>query len=247
MMTRLQKILARAGIASRRGAEELIRTGHVRVNGAIRSELGTRADPASDDIRVDGKRVRLPSESLLLIGHKPAGVVTSMGDPQGRPNIQTIWPKLPRGVFPVGRLDFNSTGLLLLTNDGDLAHRLLHPSHGVVKTYWVKIASAPSERSLQRLREGVRLEDGKTAPARVRLLRTLEKKAWIEISIHEGRSHQVRRMCDAVGILVDKLKRTAFGPLKLAGLPPGGLRPLTAREAGEVRKVLGVAEPSGKA
>jgi 23S rRNA pseudouridine2605 synthase len=237
MKVRLQKILARAGVASRRGAEELIRSGRVLVNGKILGELGARADPIADEIRVDGERVPHPSHLFYLMGYKPTGVLTSMGDPQGRPTIRSLWPTLPKGAFPVGRLDFNSSGLLLLTNDGSLAQDLLHPRFKVSKRYRVKVRGFPDERSLTRLRQGVNLKDGMTAPADVRILQSLEKKLWLDVRITEGRFHQVRRMCEAVRLSVEKLVRTEFGPLKLGRLRPGEIRLLTLLEITELKKL----------
>lgn len=245
MRVRLQKILARAGVASRRGAEELIRCGRVSVNGKIETELGSRADPALDDIRLDGERVRRPEHLFYIMGHKPRGVLTSMADPRKRPTIRTLWPALPKGAFPVGRLDFHSSGLLLLTNDGELAGNLLHPRYKVRKSYLVKVRGHAEEKSLARLRRGVKLEDGLTAAADVRIVHALEKKSWIEVSITEGRYREVRRMCEAVGLFVEKLVRSEFGPLKLGKLRPGEVRLLTVREIQSLKKACSNAPHRG--
>jgi pseudouridine synthase len=241
MMERLQKIIAHAGLASRREAEQWIREGRVAVNGVVVRELGARADPRADSIKVDGKRIRQPTRPLYFAFHKPAGVVTSLADPQGRPDL-TQFLKNParQRVYPVGRLDFNSTGLLLLTNDGELAQRLMHPRFGVTKVYRVKLSACPALEDLARLRKGIRLEDGITAPARVRVLEKLKKNAWVEIELHEGRKREVRRMFMALGYFVEKLVRVRFGAVALGRLAPGELRPLTAGEVAQLKESVGL-------
>jgi len=222
---RLAKYLAHAGIASRRAAEEVIRDGRVTVGGA------TVTDPARDvdddsGVAVDGEPVAPARERLVYAVHKPAGVVSTARDTHGRPTVVELAPKGAGRLYPVGRLDADSTGLILLTNDGELAHRLTHPRFGVPKTYRAKVRGRPSEQDLVRLREGVELDDGRTAPARARRVDGQE----IELVITEGRKRQVRRMLEAVGHPVIELRRVAFGPLRLGTLKPGSARRLTAKE-----------------
>jgi 23S rRNA pseudouridine2605 synthase len=235
-MERLQKILARSGLGSRREAERFIQQGRVTVNGAV-ATLGARADLYRDKIKVDGKLIRQPSP-LYYLFHKPKGLITSMHDPQGRPSLgDWLEPLGKRGrLFPVGRLDFNSSGLLLLTNDGELAQRLTHPRYGIRRTYRVKLNACPSGRELELLRKGIQLEDGVTAPARVRIAQTLKKNAWLEVEIHEGRYREVRRMFQALGYLVEKLIRVRFGPIRLGSLAPGQGRPLLPAEIIALKK-----------
>jgi len=238
---RLQKILSRAGMASRREAEKWIQEGRVAVNGKVVKKLGSQADASRDKIKVDGKLIPEFSR-LYYIFNKPGGVITSMGDPQGRPNLgEWLKPLRKRGhIFSVGRLDFNSSGLLLLTNDGELAQRLTHPRYEVKKNYRVKISARPSEKELDRLRRGVRLKDGKTSPARVRILQLLRKNAWVEVEIHEGRYHEVRRMFEAIGYFVEKLIRVRFGPVHLGSLGPGEMRRLSREEISALKKTVGI-------
>lgn len=221
---RLQKVLARAGMGSRRACDDIIAAGRVTVDGEI-AVLGARVDPATAVVLVDGVRVGVAEGLVHYLAHKPVGVITTADDPQGRPTAVDLVPPSPR-VFPVGRLDADSEGLLLLTNDGDLTHRLTHPSFGVEKEYLAEVASSPGRGALRRLREGVELEDGITAPARVSLLddRTLR------VVIHEGRNRQVRRMCEAVGSPVLRLVRTRIGPITDRDLAAGGWRPLRVEE-----------------
>lgn len=237
---RLQKILSRAGIASRRAAEEMIRQGRVQVNGETVTRLGTTADPYRDRITVDGRLVDVTSTPrLYFLLHKPVGVVSTLKDPQGRPTVRELLKGVRERVFPVGRLDYHSAGLLLLTNDGELAERLLHPRSQVPRTYHVKIAGYPTLEVLRTLRSGVRLTDGTlTAPARVRILRASERKTWLEMTLQEGRNREVRRMWEAVGYEVEKLIRVRFGPLVLADLPPGGYRPLQPAEIRALKRAV---------
>jgi 23S rRNA pseudouridine2605 synthase len=223
---RLQKILAHAGLGSRRAAEALIATGRVRVNGEV-ARLGDRADPGTDRIEVDGAVVGVRPGLVHYLLNKPAGVVTTASDPQGRPTVVGLVPAEPR-VFPVGRLDAETEGLLLLTNDGELAHRLTHPSFGVEKEYLAAVEGRPTRGVLRRLREGVDLDDGRTAPARASLV----GDRLLRITVHEGRKRQVRRMCDAVGLPVRRLVRVRIGPISDRRLAPGEWRPL---EQDEVR------------
>jgi 23S rRNA pseudouridine2605 synthase len=227
---RLNAYLARAGVASRRGADELIRAGRVRVNG-VSGELNTTAG-RRDVVEVDGERVRLQRLAHVLL-HKPAGVVTTARDPQGRRTVVALVPSDPR-VVPVGRLDADTTGALVLTNDGDLAHRLAHPRYGVPKVYEADVDDSVSRETLERLRAGVELEDGPTAPAGARRLAPRR----IELTLHEGRTHQVKRMCEAVGLAVRRLHRSRYAGLDLAGLEAGEWRELTAAEVAELRRAV---------
>jgi 23S rRNA pseudouridine2605 synthase len=225
---RLQKVLARAGLGSRRACEELIDEGRVRVNGEV-ATLGRRVDPEHDRVTVDGVTLPVRPGLVYYLLNKPAKVVTTAHDPQGRATVVDLVPDEPR-VFPVGRLDWDTEGLLLLTNDGELAHGLTHPSRGVPKTYLAEVAGVPGKAALRRLRDGVDLEDGRTAPARARLTQTTPTGAALEVVIHEGRNRQVRRMCEAVGHPVRRLVRTRFGPLRDHSLAPGEWRPLKSAE-----------------
>jgi pseudouridine synthase len=235
-MERLQKVLARAGVASRRAAERLIVEGRVRVNGEIVTRLGTSIDPEHDAVRVDGRRIRTESRGhhRYLVMNKPRGVMTTLSDPEGRPTIADLLPRQRARVFPVGRLDFQSEGLLLLTDDGELAEALMHPRNKVPKTYLAKVRGEPSTEALARLRRGVRLDGRPTLPARVALSKP-GANAWVELTIVEGRKHQVRRMLDAVGHPVVKLRRIRYGSLALGDLAPGEVRSLTPRELAQLR------------
>lgn len=237
MEERLQKILACAGIASRREAEKYITAGRVSVNGKIITELGRKFDPYYSRIKVDGKPITLESK-VYYIFNKPRGVVTTMFDPQNRRSIKDFVKNLTERVFPVGRLDYNTEGLLLLTNDGNLAQALMHPSHEVIKTYLVKVPGIVPQEKLDLLRLGINLEDGLTAPAIVNL-RNYDYEhncTSFDISIHEGRNRQVRRMCDFIGFPVRDLKRIKMGPLKLGNLGRGKFRTLTEEELIELKK-----------
>jgi 23S rRNA pseudouridine2605 synthase len=238
---RLQKVLAQAGLGSRRSCEELIADGRVTVNGEV-ATLGTRADPEVDAIEVDGARVGVRQGLVHYLLNKPKGVVTTASDPQGRPTVVEIVPAEPR-VYPVGRLDVDTEGLLVLTNDGELAHRLTHPSYGVDKEYLADVEGAPSRGALRRLREGVDLDDVRTAPARVSLV----GDHTLRITIHEGRNRQVRRMCEAVGHPVRRLVRVRIGPLADRRLPPGEWRPLTQAEVRELERAAAGVRPGGRA
>jgi 23S rRNA pseudouridine2605 synthase len=229
---RLNAYLARAGVASRRRADELIRAGRVRVNGAP-GELNTVVGK-SDVVEVDGARVQRQRLAYALL-HKPADAVTTAHDPQGRRTVVELVPDEPR-VVPVGRLDADTTGALLLTNDGDLAHRLAHPRYGVPKVYEAQVDGSPSADALARLREGVELDDGVTAPAEARML----APGRIELTLHEGRKHQVKRMCETVGHPVRRLHRSRYAGLDLEGLEPGEWRELTADEVAALRVLVGL-------
>ncbi|HEY3809968.1 MAG TPA: pseudouridine synthase [Acidimicrobiales bacterium] len=237
---RLQKVLAQRGLGSRRTCEELIAAGRVHVNGVV-AELGRRVDPETDRVTVDGVPVAVRPGLVYYVCNKPAGVVSTAADPQGRPMVTGLVPAVPR-VHAVGRLDADSEGLLLLTNDGDLTFRLTHPSFGVEKEYLVAVEGTPKPGALRRLREGVELGDGRTAPARVA---RVEPNA-LRITIHEGRNRQVRRMCDAVGHPVRRLVRTRIGPLRVGTLAPGEWRELSPAEVRAVERAATarpVAEP----
>lgn len=227
---RLQKWLARCGLGSRRACEQLIEQGRVLVNGQ-KATLGMKVDPEQDTILVDGKPVREPPKPVYLILHKPRGFVTTRSDPHAKRTIMELIADVPVPVFPVGRLDADSEGLLLLTNDGELANRLLHPRYKMPKTYRVWVKGLPGESALRALREGVMLEEGRTSPAKVRLLKAAPLESLLEITLREGRKRQIRRMCQAVGHPVRRLVRIAFGPLRLPrDLPPGKWRWLTQEE-----------------
>lgn len=237
MLERIQKIIAQAGIASRREAERLILAGKVTLNGKVVDELGTKVDTDNDYIKVNGKLITRPEPKSYLILYKPSGYVTTTNDPEGRPTIMELLQKVKVRVFPVGRLDFDTEGLMLCTNDGELAHKLQHPSHEVPKTYLAKVDGVPTKEEIIRLRQGIRLEDGMTAPARVKIIRKLEANTWVEIIIHEGRNRQVKRMFDAIGHSVIKLKREGFDFLELGDLKPGDFRHLTAEEIKKLKEI----------
>ena len=236
MQERLQKILSQAGVASRRKAEELIRAGRVLVNGKVVTELGSKADPDQDFIKVDGKLVRqAPRVFLYLMLNKPKGCVTTTSDPQGRPTVTELLGRYRSRVYPVGRLDYQSEGLLLFTNDGEFAHRVLSAKSRIPKTYRVKINGNPSNEDLQKLRAGVRLDGKATAPTKLRRIKAGDNP-WFEVTLIEGRNNQIRRMFRRRGFLVEKLKRIKIGPLALAKLPMGKSRRLTEAEIERLRR-----------
>ncbi len=236
MEERVQKIIAAAGIASRRAAEQIILDGRVKVNGKVVTELGTKADPDKDHIKVDGKLINPQQPKTYVMLNKPVGYVTTMSDPEGRPVVSDLLKGVRVRVYPVGRLDYDTEGLLLLTNDGDFAHLVTHPRHELPKTYLVKVKGVLEDRDVESLERGVFLKDGKTAPARVRKLRKEEANSWVEITIHEGRKRQVRRMIDHTGRSVIKLKRMRIGSLDLGDLALGAYRHLTAEEVKGLRE-----------
>jgi len=235
---RLQKVLAAAGICARRAAEQLIVAGRVRVNGRVVTTLGTRVDPHNDAIQVDGKTVRVGGVKVYLALNKPRGYVTTLSDPEGRPNVADLVRGISSRVFPVGRLDYDSEGLLLVTNDGALARDLMHPGTGVPKTYAVKVRGQPEPASLRRLEQGVRLDGRRTRPARLRMTRRAPN-SWLEVTVVEGRKHLVRRMLASVGHPVLKLRRVSFDGVRLGKLPPGQWRHLSEREIERLRKAPG--------
>ncbi|RXZ76901.1 rRNA pseudouridine synthase [Paenibacillaceae bacterium] len=230
-MERLQKILAQAGVASRRKCEELILSGQVTVNDEPVTTLGVKADPEQDIIAVNGKRIR-SEKKLYIMMNKPKGVITSAHDPQGRKVVADFLPEIKERVYPVGRLDYDTEGLLLLTNDGEFANLLTHPKHHVPKTYLATVKGVPHGSLLDKLAKGIQLEDGMTAPAQVEYfdVDTDKKQATISITIHEGRNRQVRRMFEAISHPVTRLKRVRFGELSLFNLQRGKSRHLTPKE-----------------
>ncbi|HWR15541.1 MAG TPA: pseudouridine synthase [Terriglobales bacterium] len=247
MQERLQKIIAAAGLASRRHAEELIKSGMVSVNGQTVTELGTKADPAVDHIKVGNKLLKHVDKQVYILLHKPKGYVTTSSDPEGRPTVMDLVRNVPVRVYPVGRLDYASEGLLLLTNDGDLTQKLTHASSHVSKTYLVKVAGIPTEESLNQLRKGVLLQGVKpkagnrrrpekvrTAPAKIEAFRE-GNNPWYEITIIEGRNRQIRRMFEEVGHHVEKIKRVRYGPLEL-DVEPGRYRSLTEAEVARLKQ-----------
>lgn len=235
---RLQKVLAQAGVASRRAAEEMIRQGRVQVNGRVVAELGTRVDPEKDEIRVDGSVIPLTEVKVYLLFYKPKHCVTTLRDPQGRKTVLDFIPDMGARVFPVGRLDYDAEGLLILTNDGLLANRLQHPRYGVPKTYEVKVKGHLDERALNRLRSGVTLEEGRTAPAEVSVMRVLPRATWLRIILHQGWYRQIKRMGEVVGHPVLKIKRVGYGPLGLGNLEPGALRRLDSHEVQRLYRMV---------
>ena len=237
---RLQKIIAASGIASRRKAEEIIAAGRVTLNGKVVVEQGTKADPQRDEICVDGKPLKSRERLLYFLLHKPKGYVTTVSDPEGRPTVMELMKKCPQRVYPVGRLDYASEGLLLMTNDGQLAQRLMKAGSHAPKTYLVKISGQPDEQVLNRLRAGItiELEDGmrvKTSPAKLRLVEG-SANPWYEVILSEGRNRQIRRMFQRVGFNVEKIKRVQLGPLVL-DVPPGEYRALTVREVAQLKSL----------
>jgi 23S rRNA pseudouridine2605 synthase len=264
-LQRLQKIIAAAGIASRRKAEELIAAGRVTVNGETITALGSKADPERDQVRVDGKPLRLPERYLYLVLNKPKGYVTTVSDPEGRRTVMELVRGVGARVYPVGRLDYHSEGLLILTNDGALAQQLMHAASHVPKTYWVKTGGRPNEEALDKLRRGIalpafaaplRARPGravrgaararqvpavKTAPAKIRLLRDASNP-WYEVTLLEGRSRQIRRMFEAIGHHVEKIKRVRYGPLEL-DLEPGEVRALKPVEVARLRAAVAGRRP----
>jgi len=237
---RLQKLLSAAGVVSRRAAEALIRAGRVTVNGERVTQLGARADPGRDTIAVDGEVLRPTAPRRTIVLHKPRGVVTTLADPRGRPTVRDLLRELPARLYPVGRLDLQTSGLLLLTNDGALAAGLMHPRRRVPRVYHAKVRGAPSPAALRRLLSGVRLEDGPGAVAAAHVLARLPTKTWLVLTVREGRHHLVRRLCAAIGHPVEKLVRVRLGPLRLGALPPGAWRDLAPAELAALRAAAGL-------
>jgi pseudouridine synthase len=239
---RLQKILSTAGIASRRAAEDYIVQGRVSVNGQTVTELGSKADPDTDDIRVDGRRIKTARRRLYILMYKPRGYITSRSDPQRRPTVIDLLNKggVRDYVYPVGRLDYESEGLLLLTSDGDLAARLTHPSHGIAREYQARVRGVPDRHAMERLARGIVIDGRKTAPADVELQQVTEgsdgDQATLSIVIREGRNRQVRKMCEAIGHPVLRLRRVRIGPIADQHIRPGEFRELDAREIAALKK-----------
>ena len=236
-MIRLQKYLAICGVASRRTSEKYILDGHVAVNGNIISEMGIQVDETKDIVTVDGIRILPETEKHYIAYNKPVGEVTTVSDPEGRATVMDKFADYPVRLFPVGRLDYDSEGLLLLTNDGDMMNRVLHPSHEVIKTYWTKISSHVTKEEISALRKGVMIDGKLTSPASVRLIRENTFDTVLLISIHEGRNRQVRKMAEAIGHKVISLRRVGFGPVLLGNLPTGMWRPLSRDEIEKLKKL----------
>ena len=241
---RLQKILSTAGVASRRLSEELIQQGRVSVNGQTVTELGTKADPSVDEIKVDGRRIKTTQRKRYVLLNKPRGYITTRSDPQGRPTVMELVQGVKEYIYPVGRLDYDSEGLLLLTNDGELAARLTHPRHEVEKVYEARVKGVPDDHTLERLARGFPIEGRRTAPARIRASEPFVKGAGeqtiVEISIHEGRQRQVRKMFEAVGHPVVRLNRVRIGPISDPDMPPGHWRELTPAEIERLSRSAGL-------
>ncbi|MGZ8710071.1 MAG: pseudouridine synthase [Thermoanaerobaculia bacterium] len=234
-LERLQKIIAHAGFASRREAETMIREGRVTLNGQVVTELGTRANAARDHIKVDGKLITHAEPHRYILLYKPKEVMTTVEDPQGRRTVIDLVRGIRERIYPVGRLDFHSEGLVLLTNDGDLAFKVSHPTHGSVKTYHVKVRGVPEERIIDKLERGITLEGKRTLPCQIERLKTTgrndeEGNSWFEVKLREGRTQQIRKMFQAVGHPVSKLRRVAIGPIMDPKLTPGVWRELTKQE-----------------
>ncbi len=239
MEERLQKIIAKCGVASRRKAEELILEGLVKVNG-VKAEIGMKADLERDHIKVNGKLINKVEPKVYLILNKPVQCITAMYDPEKRPTVKDYLHRVKAQVFPVGRLDYNSEGLLIVTNDGDLTNAILHPRSKIPKTYRVKVNEIPDENDIAKLEKGIRLDDGMTRPAKIRIVQRLKANSWVDITIHEGRKRQVRRMFDRIGHSVIKLIRIRINGLHLSGLKSGEFRHLTIEEVEKLKKETGV-------
>lgn len=239
MLKRLQKIISEMGIASRRKAEELILHNRVTVNGKP-AILGMKADPEKDYIKIDGKLLIKPEPKVYFIFYKPRNVVTTLSDPAGRPCISDYLKEIKYKVFPVGRLDFDSEGLLILTNDGELTNKILHPSEKIPKTYLVKVKGLPDESKLNKIRKGFDYGEGITAPAIIKKIRNTEANTWFEVTIHEGKKRQIRRMFESIKHPVLKLKRIRIDGIKLKNLKPGELRPMSQEELKRLKNSVGL-------
>ena len=236
-MIRLQKYLALCGVASRRASEKMIPDGRVAVNGSVITEMGVQVNESLDTVTVDGEVVRPEEEKHYIAYNKPIGEVTTVSDPEGRATVMDKFADYPVRLFPVGRLDYDSEGLLLLTNDGEMMNRVLHPSHEVLKVYWTKVSNHVTPEEINALRKGVMIDGKLTSPAFVRLIRENTFDTVLLISIHEGRNRQVRRMVDAIGHQVVRLRRVGFGPVSLGSLPTGMWRPLTPEEIAALKEI----------
>ncbi|TMA32782.1 MAG: rRNA pseudouridine synthase [Deltaproteobacteria bacterium] len=239
MLERLQKILAHAGVASRRKAETLIEDGHVTVNGKVIRELGSKANLDEDVIQVDGRTIREEQDKVYYVLYKPAGVVTTLSDPENRETIKKYIEHIPERVYPVGRLDYDVEGALIVTNDGELAHLLMHPRFGVRRTYLAKVHGVPSEEQIERLRKGMRLEDGRAKALEAELHSRTPKNTWVRVVVAEGRPHLVKRLMEAAGAPVQKLFRADYGGIGVAGMSPGEVRELTKAEVQYLRGTAG--------
>ena len=237
---RINKFLARAGVSSRRGADELIKGGKVKINGKVTKELGLSVDPSKDKISVNGKLVEQFEDRVTIVLNKPVDVMTTMSDPQGRDTVAELVKEEPFRLVPVGRLDFPTEGVLLMTTDGELANRLLHPRYKVPKSYYVKLGGRPTEEALDRMRKGIALEDGRTKPALVEVLESQPRRTWIEIILTEGKKRQVRRMCEAIGHRPLRVVRTSFSTIECDGLRPGQYRYLGQAELAGIYKIIGM-------
>lgn len=230
-LVRLQKYIADCGITSRRKAEELILQGRVKVNGMVETTLGTKVSPGADAVEVDGQCLDLSSvQKTYIVMNKPRGYVTTLSDPEGRRTVMDLCAEVSERIYPVGRLDYLSEGLLILTNDGDLANRIMHPSFNVIKVYEVKVFGSITEPLLKKLRSGVKTEDGFLKPKSVRVIKQLPAKTWLEFRLEEGRNREIRKICEACGITIDKLKRVAIGGLTVDNLAPGRAMKMTKRK-----------------
>lgn len=245
-MERLQKYLAHAGIASRRTCEEIIAEGRVKVNGQVVREMGVQIDPEKDVIEVNGKKIEEKEEKIYLLLNKPEGYVTTLRDPQGRPKVTDLVKDVAERVYPVGRLDFDTEGLLILTNDGEITYGLTHPKHQIGKTYIAMVKGSPDKDKIKRFQKGLRLADGPTAPAKVKFLKKQGSNALLEITIYEGRNRQVRRMCETIGHPVMHLKRVSMGFLNLDKLETGSYRTLTKTEVKKLKELVAKTEKPGK-
>jgi 23S rRNA pseudouridine2605 synthase len=238
-LERLQKIISQAGIASRRAGEKMIAEGRISVNRAVVTELGTKADPQTDEIRVDGRLISLETEKIYLMLHKPQGYVTTLSDPQGRPIVTDLLTGVAERVYPVGRLDYDSEGLLILTNDGEFSQRIQHPRYGIPKTYRVKVEGVLLKGELKALENGIDLPDGRFAPADVRLEKTNRGSTWLTITITDGRNRVIRRAFDSIGHSVVRLVRIAVADISLGSLREGAWRMLEPREVGRILAFAG--------
>ncbi len=243
MKERLQKLLAKAGIASRRKAEEMILEGRVTVNGSVVLELGTKADPSQDLIALDNMAIAAAENKVYVMVNKPAGYITSLSDPEGRPTVMKIVNSVPERIVPVGRLDYETEGLLILTNDGDFSQQLQHPKFQVERCYRVKVRGMPPQAIVEKLRSGVFIDGVKTNTCRIKVVDRLDKNTWLEVRLKEGRNRQIRKMFEVVGYDALRILRTAFGPLELGSLPVGSFRFLTRKEVDSI-KVLEKETPS---
>ncbi|WBY64641.1 pseudouridine synthase [Thermocaproicibacter melissae] len=240
---RLQKLLSECGVASRRAAEKLIEAGRVQVNGQT-AKVGDKADAEKDRVTLDGKPIRRRAEPICIMLHKPRGYITTMHDEKNRKCVAELVKDLPMRVYPVGRLDRESEGLLLMTNDGEFANAMMHPSHHVPKTYRVTVKPGITEEQLNRMAEGIVIDGRKTAPAEVRVLEEEKDRAVLQIVLHEGRNREIRKMCEALNLETARLKRIAFGPIRLGMLPPGKWRELTGEEVAALRALAGLKAPA---